>query len=237
MMRLASIGQGSTVRGFERFVGCDRDEAERVFEPDRAGVERAADDDAGRRRRLAGQQRSTSASEPTPPEAITGMRDGFGQRARGGDVDALLRAVALDVGVDDAARRRPLPAGAPASTAVVALVSIQPSTATLPSRASMPTATRPGNRRQASATTSGCSQRRGAEDDAIGAHGEDRAGALDACARRRRPRPGSAARRTAPRWRRRSPARRSPRRRGRRRAGSARPPSTQRRPIATGSSP
>jgi hypothetical protein len=43
----------------------------------------------------------TSSRVLTPPEAITGMRDGLRQPHRGLDVDALHHAVAADVGVDD----------------------------------------------------------------------------------------------------------------------------------------
>ena len=55
------------------------------------------------------------------------------------------------------------------SSAVSSEVSAQPSTATLPSRASRPTATRPGKFRAASLHQRRIAHRRGADDDAVDA--------------------------------------------------------------------
>ena len=67
-------------------------------------------------------------------------------RERGGrlDIDAGQRAVALDVGVDDRRDAGILEAQRQIERARSREVSAQPSTATLPSRASMPTTMRPG---------------------------------------------------------------------------------------------
>ena len=157
------------------------------------------------------------------------MRDRLGQRARGGDVDALLRAVALDVGVDDAGDAERLRGGAPGRSRSSSLVSSQPL------HRDLAVARVDADRDAAGKAPAGlarpppgCSSAAVPKMTRSAPSAEQRAGALDACARRRRPRSESAAPRTAPRSPRRSPARRSPRRRDRRRAGSA----PRRRPSA-----
>ena len=78
------------------------------------------------------------------------------QRRRRRHVRPRHRAVALDVGIDRSPRRRRPRTAAPGRLGRhVAVVSAQPSTATMPFRASIPTATRPGCARAASRTSSG----------------------------------------------------------------------------------
>ena len=134
---------------------------------------------AARRQRLDVGERGDAARgddrQPDLPREIGGRRR----------VDAGQRAVAGDVGVDD--RRDPGIGEAPrrARRRRRSLVSAQPSTATRPSRASMPTTMRPGNRRAARRTSSGIAQRGGAEHDPVDAETEpviDRGAVADAAA-------------------------------------------------------
>ncbi len=110
------------------------------------------------------------------------------------------------------------------SSAVAALSPSQPSTATRPSRWSMPTAIRPGKARAgARRAASGFARRRGAEDRALGAgveHARDRVEVAQPAADLDRDRQRGADLARSPS---RARARRAPRRRGRRRAGGARP--------------
>ena len=72
------------------------------FAIDAPVIERAAGDGAFELRRVGLRvSRSMSAIEARPPEAITGIDDGIGERDRRLPVDAGEHAVAVDVGVDD----------------------------------------------------------------------------------------------------------------------------------------
>ena len=75
---------------------------QRVRQPDSTRVERAADDDTGDAVRLGGQQRGDVLQRADAAGGDHRNVDRLRQRARGGDIDALLRAVALDVRIDDA---------------------------------------------------------------------------------------------------------------------------------------
>ena len=93
-------------------------------------------------------------------------------------------AVARDVGVDDGGDAGILEAPRE-SSAVSSRVSAQPSTATLPSRASRPTAMRPGNVARRLVHQRRIAHRRGADDHAVDAlvePGLDRGQVADAAA-------------------------------------------------------
>ena len=102
----------------------------------------------------------------------------LGERDGGVDVDAAHRAVAVDVGVDDGGDAGVLETQREVERATV-LCSVQPSTATMPSRASMPTAIWPGHCLQAALTRPGSLHRDGAQDHPADAGLEPARDALD----------------------------------------------------------
>ena len=207
---------------------------------DGARVERAADDDAGRRRRRpARRPRARGRATPTPPEAITGMPAARATARVPSRSGPSLRAVATDVGVDDRgraprrarvvapapARRRDRPRASPATAhhAVARVDADRDAARECAGRAPRTsagsrTATVPRTTRAAPAVEHRLDRRRVAQ-PAAHLHGD-----ADRGADRRHQRRLHAARRRA-------------RRRDRRRAASARPSASQRRAIATGSSP
>ena len=127
-------------------------------------VERLADDD--RRRRRSGASASRSSRRETPPEAITGHGEQPAREPRRRvEVRAAAHAVARDVGVEHGRRARARDRQRRASTASAPVVSVQPSTATLPSRASTATTMRPRPARARRLDQRGILDRRGAEHD------------------------------------------------------------------------
>ncbi len=131
---------------------------------------------------------SRSARLPTPPEAITWASVAAAIAVQLVDRRALHRSVDLDRGAEEAARRRARSSSATASATSPSLVSVQPASATLPSRASTETTTRSPCASRASVEELGVAQGRGADHDPLGAGLEHRR------------RPTAASRRPPPTW-------------------------------------
>ena len=125
-----------------------------------------------------------SASDETPPDAITGIETWRAKSATASRVDPGKRPVARDVGVDDRRHAAILEAAGELDDPDLRRLA-QPSTATRPSRASMPTTIAPGMIGGGAAHQLRVAQRGGAEHDAVDAERQpafDRVAVADAAA-------------------------------------------------------
>ena len=155
----------------------NRVNASRQIQP--ALVQGPADDAAGQpEARPAGERRPASSRRPRRSPA----RHGGGQLGQRLQVRPFQHAVAADVGVDDGGQRPSRALRGPSPGADMLDTSSQPSVATGRVRASMPSTTRPGKRRQTASNQAGILQGPRAEDDALDAPA--RASAMSASLRR-----------------------------------------------------